>query len=348
MPKRSSTPSRRQTVLAKNQPRPTDGGERGIQYPMTGHYLSAALLHLLRGPLYASILLCFMFRPYVFPALVDAFRDVDLSRLPSWLPVGEHTTARETFFFAIAGTLVHEIMYFGLNGFFLLSDYMGWFKKYKITRTSRMIPKKSLIVKTILEAIPDHFIIQPIALWLLFTYITTFPRVFGPEGPVPPMTFQQTFGHFFMCQLFNETLFYFVHRALHVPFLYRTIHKKHHEYVGSIGFAAEYAHPLEHLFAGKIPTLAYAALNSANVGVDLTLVWILWRSWESYEAHCGYSFDRCLPSYLGLLYADQAKFHDWHHTHKGNFGHLWIDYPLGTMDSWAVELAQQNKPHRRG
>jgi sterol desaturase/sphingolipid hydroxylase (fatty acid hydroxylase superfamily) len=47
------------------------------------------------------------------------------------------------------------------------------------------------------------------------------------------------------CQLFLEASFYWIHRALHHPTLYKHIHKQHHEYKGTIGFATEYATPAE-------------------------------------------------------------------------------------------------------
>lgn len=42
--------------------------------------------------------------------------------------------------------------------------------------------------------------------------------------------------------------FYWTHRLLHSKSLYARFHKQHHEYTGTISFAAEYAHPLEAIF----------------------------------------------------------------------------------------------------
>lgn len=49
----------------------------------------------------------------------------------------------------------------------------------------------------------------------------------------------------------EEVLFYFAHRVLHHPKLY-WIHKEHHEYNITITLAAQYAHPIEHLFANSL------------------------------------------------------------------------------------------------
>ncbi len=42
--------------------------------------------------------------------------------------------------------------------------------------------------------------------------------------------------------------FYWTHRILHHPVMYKRFHKQHHEYTGTIGFAAEHAHPFEQVF----------------------------------------------------------------------------------------------------
>jgi hypothetical protein len=41
--------------------------------------------------------------------------------------------------------------------------------------------------------------------------------------------------------------FYWTHRLFHSKYFYAKYHKQHHEYAGTIGFAAEYAHPLEQI-----------------------------------------------------------------------------------------------------
>ena len=63
------------------------------------------------------------------------------------------------------------------------------------------------------------------------------------------------FGVLMLSQVAMEWVFYFVHRLMHIPSLYGRIHKQHHEYKGTIGYAAEYANPIEGLAANFYPTL---------------------------------------------------------------------------------------------
>src|SRR5690242_16768234 len=51
----------------------------------------------------------------------------------------------------------------------------------------------------------------------------------------------------------EDVLQYFLHRALHVGWLYKYIHKVHHHHPAPFGITAAYAHPLEVLILA-IPT----------------------------------------------------------------------------------------------
>ena len=57
-----------------------------------------------------------------------------------------------------------------------------------------------------------------------------------------PTTFEIVW-QFLLFLIVEDTLFYWGHRMLHHPKLY-WIHKHHHEYHQTIGFASQYVHPL--------------------------------------------------------------------------------------------------------
>jgi sterol desaturase/sphingolipid hydroxylase (fatty acid hydroxylase superfamily) len=60
------------------------------------------------------------------------------------------------------------------------------------------------------------------------------------------------FVNLFLLINLSNGFFYFTHRLLHVGWLFRMIHYKHHEFTEPIGCATLYAHPIEHLFANVL------------------------------------------------------------------------------------------------
>ena len=187
-------------------------------------------------------------------------------------------------------------------------------------------------------------------LYLIFLKVARYEPIFPEDGnnlsgsdpnkvklPYLEMSFLMTALYLFGALMFNHIFFYIVHRAVHLPGLYIPIHKKHHKFVGTVGWAAEFAHPIEQIFANQLPSTAFVLiLFTKEVGQEVALMWIFWRLVETYEAHAGYDFQKSPLGKIGLLHGGMARFHDWHHTdNRGNYGCMCMDWLFGTMDSYA-------------
>lgn len=72
-------------------------------------------------------------------------------------------------------------------------------------------------------------------------------------GKLP--TFQWVLYELSVCILCEELLFYYSHRLLHHPRIYKFIHKRHHEWTSPIAITAIYCHPIEHVFSNLLPPL---------------------------------------------------------------------------------------------
>lgn len=55
--------------------------------------------------------------------------------------------------------------------------------------------------------------------------------------------------------LVEDFAFYWSHRMLHTPYLYKKVHKVHHEFNNTVSIAATYAHPVEYFLAIYYPPL---------------------------------------------------------------------------------------------
>jgi sterol desaturase/sphingolipid hydroxylase (fatty acid hydroxylase superfamily) len=121
---------------------------------------------------------------------------------------------------------------------------------------------------------------------------------------------------FMLCE---DTVFYWMHRAMHHPILYKYIHKRHHEFPNSISYAALYANPIEHVFANIIPAVAGVVLLGNRVHMVTVSIWIVWRTLENVDGHCGYEFS--WSPYRLMPFSASSEFHNFHHfTNSGSFG----------------------------
>jgi sterol desaturase/sphingolipid hydroxylase (fatty acid hydroxylase superfamily) len=211
-------------------------------------------------------------------------------------------------FFVAGNCIIHWILFYGMNTMTFMWDKYGIFASYKLPRTPPQIASPDLIDMTIKESIPAMFLIQPVLTWFLYPCFQYFGTT--TQGPLP--SFMTTMWQIATCSFLNDILFYTVHRLFHHPLVYELFHKKHHSYKGTIGFAAEFSHPVEAIFANLIPTTIGAVL----LGVH-TSVWFAFfacRLIETFESHAGYEFGM-------FSFAGGTEYHDFHHTvNIGNFG----------------------------
>ena len=201
-----------------------------------------------------------------------------------------------------------------------------------------MAPKQEQLIHLGLDQAIAHLISAPVGLYLtapLFQYV-----LMNFDAPMPSLS--TLFVAFPVMSTVNGVLFYCGHRLLHTKYLYKTIHKKHHEFFGSVGYAAEYAHPLEGFLGNQLPIFAGLLLLRPCHPLML-FVWTMMGLQQTYEGHSGYCFVRPDCSWRplsfvgkGLSRAVGIAHHDFHHTHnQGNFGGpIWMDWIFGTMDHY--------------
>jgi sterol desaturase/sphingolipid hydroxylase (fatty acid hydroxylase superfamily) len=146
----------------------------------------------------------------------------------------------ERIFFIIGTCISHHLGYWGYNLFLYIVYHFDLYSKYKIQ--SSKWPERNLAIKCLKQAIIDSFIILPLLMYFLYPLFKYFGM---PDAKEAVPSFLRIYIEFILFMIGNDFIFYWSHRALHTPFLYKRIHKQHHEFKQSIGIAAEYSHPIE-------------------------------------------------------------------------------------------------------
>ncbi|CAD7934038.1 unnamed protein product [Amoebophrya sp. A120] len=126
-----------------------------------------------------------------------------------------------------------------------------------------------------------------------------------------------------ICAAFAEFYFYHCHYLLHrVPFLYKKVHKKHHEIFNPVAFSALYFHPLESVLL--IPVLA-GPVAFMDMHCLVLMLWLFLGTSSVTLHHSGYNLE------------SRTKAHDEHHRLvRVDFGTLGFSMHSTNMSgSWS-------------
>ena len=213
------------------------------------------------------------------------------------------------------------------------------FKQYTISKTHVTYPATELIQTALSETIQGHCL-RPIFLWLAYPVYKYRGCLSAPVPSLFTLCAQLLF-----CILIDDTLFYWSHRLLHAnKWLYRTIHKQHHEFKYSVGLAVEYAHPIEDILSNTLPTVAGALLLGSHASVAIGYMGI--KIWQSIDAHSGFNLPFPLSPWNIGPGMDCASAHDYHHSHNcGNYGGFFSfwDWLCGTDKSYQKYLKKEQE-----
>lgn len=241
-----------------------------------------------------------------------------------WLKLVDSTGFDDRMVFVLGTWLVHFTAFWGFNAILTAFYHFNLFPQYRILKGA--MPPKELVNEALFHIVFNHFVTIPIMLYLTYNGFVSF----GMQIRAPLPSVGIIARDFLVSIVINDTLFYWGHRTMHHPSIYKYIHKQHHKFNKSIGIAAEYAHPLEDLLCNTLPTIGGCLLMGSHV-VTLWL-WLFLRVVETVDTHSGYSWP-FYPFHIIPFIQGGAERHDFHHSHNlgcyGSFTIFW-DHVMGT------------------
>uniref|UniRef100_A0A8C3F3L5 Fatty acid hydroxylase domain containing 2 n=2 Tax=Chrysemys picta bellii TaxID=8478 RepID=A0A8C3F3L5_CHRPI len=202
--------------------------------------------------------------------------------------------------FFLGTALVPSLVYWCFNGLLMVADVTGkptFITRYRIQlgKNDPVDPAKlrqavhTVLLNQLFISLPMMMLMLPIMKW---------------RGQ--PCSKELPTFHWFLLELsifilVEEILFYYSHRLVHHPLLYKRIHKKHHEWTAPVGVVSLYAHPVEHVFSNMLPLLVGPIILGSHVAS--IMVWLCLAILATSISHCGYH----------LPFLPSPEFHDFHH-----------------------------------
>lgn len=245
-------------------------------------------------------------------------------------------SGNEPLFATLALALAHTVPAALHETFLLIISYAGLFQD-RLTQPGKTVDS-ALSRSCIVQSAINHFFVMPLILWFVYPYLADFNEIDADKIP----GLQTILLDLFICVLFEDALFYWSHRALHHPLVYRHFHKKHHEFkvLAGMSLAAEYTHPFES-FVGNIVGVV-AGPFYRRIHMFTFIIWLVLRMLKTCDAHSGYDF---AWSPYGLFFPlNPARRHDFHHeTGLGSYGSFFMiwDYLCGTDEAFLVHEAKR-------
>jgi sterol desaturase/sphingolipid hydroxylase (fatty acid hydroxylase superfamily) len=240
-----------------------------------------------------------------------------MSLASAWASIVDRHAAHDIEF---AGTLLVQLVFFWLpSTIYIAID--AFFPRFSARHKLQPPPKQPTASEV------RHCLLITLRSQLISVVLALIPYYLSAAHHIPPAlrvsptlpSPAEFVTHFAACCLLREILFYYSHRALHSPFLYRSIHKIHHRFTAPVSLASQYAHPVEHIVANALPL----AIPPAVLKTHVLTAWafLAFMLVETCTVHSGFDF------FGGL-----AWMHDEHHRRFNvNFGAFgMLDWLHGT------------------
>ncbi|CAL1289049.1 unnamed protein product [Larinioides sclopetarius] len=220
------------------------------------------------------------------------------------------------------GTFIYTTAIFWIAALgFLMIDLTGKPKvlqKYRIQKTSKYQVKfmdvlkaaKQILFNQLLCGIPSGILYYHVLIW----------RGYDSSRNLP--TFSRITLEIAFSILLQEIVYYYIHRFLHTPFLFKYVHYLHHKWNSPIAIIAELCHPLENFFANLFPIVLGPILLGSHLATSW--IWYAIAIISTMISHSGFHIPQ-IPN---------PEIHDIHHSkHNRNYGVLGImDRIHGTFE----------------
>lgn len=206
--------------------------------------------------------------------------------------------------------------YFLFAGISFLLFYVLFRNVFTTIRIQRTFPRHKDYYRDIIYSMISMTFFATIA-YVVFTSLRPYNHIhYGTVAEYGTVYFYLSFIWMFFL---HDAYFYWMHRLMHLPMLYKYVHRIHHQSTNPSPWTAYAFHPLEAIIeAGIAPLIAFTLPVNRYA---FTLFMIFQLGYNVY-GHLGYEIipKAWRESRLGQWLNTSTAHNDHHHYFKGNYG----------------------------
>jgi lathosterol oxidase len=251
-------------------------------------------------------------------------------------PVGE-----SPFLFGLISSFAIAIRYFLVAGAAYFVFWIHGKSKFENRKIQPgKMPRKGVMKREILWSLGSSFVFGFSGIWAFRNWFAIVPE-WVPQFSIAGF-FQGvlTFG---VLAFLHDTYFYWMHRVVHHPKLFRRVHRVHHESVTPSPWAAFSFHPFEAILEALILP---ALLMFVPVTPVVLICFLVWMTILGVINHLGYDpYFKGFDAHPVFKWMISARHHDHHHTHPDrNFGLYFTcwDRWMGTQWKQSLKLGSDH------
>lgn len=228
-------------------------------------------------------------------------------------------------YYASKTVIINYLIYAGGLFLFFYILFKNQFIQLKI---QRRFPKWSVIRFEIFNSFMTAVIFGAVTI-ITLKYLQPYTQIFTDRNEYGIVYYYLTIPIMFVI---HDTYFYWTHRMMHIPILYKYFHKTHHVSINPTPFTSYSFHPVEALVeAGIIPVIAFILPVSPSALIFFLFCQFIYNIY----GHSGYEIippkinKTILGKWLNTSFA-----HNMHHRHfNKNYGlyFLFWDRLMGTL-----------------
>ncbi len=219
--------------------------------------------------------------------------------------------------------------------------YVIFKKRWAYKKIQSKFPKHKDYIREVSYSVASVLMFSLMAFTIFRSPLTPYSQIYYDLNEMPSWYYYITF---FLMLITHDTYFYWMHRAMHHPRIYRHAHLVHHKSTNPSPWAAYSFHPIEAFFeAAILPIMAFAF----PIHISIFGIFFLFQIIYNVYGHLGYEiYPKGFHKHWLGKWINTSVHHNLHHKNfHGSYGLYFTfwDRIMGTMANQYDETFEQLK-----